>query len=650
MFKRRLIAFLLLVGAGLLVNLARLAHLQLVRGSEHAQRVEERMIRQRLLDTHRGDIVDRRGRILATDRACFALRVEYRVLLLDQVRRRCAALRIQGYSAPAAVRQVEEDLAPTGEAALLARWIRRYGRRHELSEADARRRLTEQATWTLNRAAELTERSREEIDSAADAIIARTQAIRTAVGSLVAEQTRSHVVLDGLDEQDAVNLRGDVEQMTGASVVASTERWYPYQSIACHVIGRTGRVNDRILREDPHGDDPLLSYLPTEDVGVSGVEKLCEATLRGVRGSQALRRGEEVTRRSPTGGATVELTLDIDLQQRLTDLLAGQAHHGAAVVLHVPTGEVLALVSTPTYDLNRYGRDVVFTEAVNTDKANLPLLNRAVARSYPPGSTVKPITALAGLSEGVITPSTAFPCLGKGDRRRPRCWSPVGHGSITLSDAIMHSCNSYFAHTADRLGYERLIGWMAGFGAGKPVGADLPGEAGGLAPDAAWVLKHDRRPIYPGDARAVAIGQGLLEATPIQIANATATIARDGQFLPPLLVSGNRDRQVPRDLPVRPEHLALVREGMYRVINDPASQTGYGHAARTGPVLCGKTGTAQTGRAGQYMAWFTGFAPRAHPQIAVAFVLEDTPEGGSSCIPMAEQTIAWCLELGYIEE
>ena len=647
MFKRRLMVFLALVGVGLLVNLARLAQLQLVRGNAYARNVEQRMMRRRLLDTHRGDIVDRHGRILATDRACFSLRVEYRVLLLDRVRRRCGALMNEGLGAPAALRQVEAELAPAGETTLLARWIRRYARRHDLSEADARRRLIEQVTWTLNRAAEVTGRPREEIDRAADAIIARTQRIRLAVGSLVAEQTRSHAVLNSLDEQDAVNLRQEAAQMIGASVAAATERWYPYRSVACHVIGHTGRVSAQTLRDDPHADDPLLGYLPAEDVGVAGVEKLCEPTLRGVRGRQTVRRGEEVTRTPPTGGETVRLTLDIDLQQRLTELLSAQDHHGAAVVLHVPTGEILALVSTPTYDLNRYGLNF---RSLVSEEADLPLLNRAAARNYPPGSTVKPITALAGLSEGVITPSTTFLCRGKNDPRRPRCWSTVGHGAIALSEAIMHSCNNYFARTADRIEYDRLIGWMRHFGIGEPVGTGLPGETSGLAPDQAWVWDHYERPLYPGDARAVAIGQGLLLATPLQIANATATIARDGQWLTPLLVFDRADRQIRRHLPAKPEHIAVVREGMYRVINDPASQTGYRHARRTGAVMCGKTGTAQTGQAGRNMAWFTGFAPRAHPTIAFAFVLEYTPEGGAGCIPMAETMIDWCEELGYFDE
>ncbi len=647
MFKRRLIVFLALVGLGLVINLARLAQLQLVRGADYARRVEQRMVRRRLLQAHRGDIVDRHGRILATDRACFALQVEYRVLLLDQIRRRCAALMRDGHGEAAAMRRVEADLAPTGEAKLLARWIRRYGRRHDLSQAEARSRLSEQAARTLDRAAELAGRPRADIDRAADAIIGRTQRIRLAVGSLVAEQTQSHVVLNGLDEQAAVTGRGELAEMIGASVVASTQRWYPYGPIACHVIGRTGRVDAETLRTDPHADDPLLGYLPAETAGVAGVEKLCEPVLRGVRGSQAVRRGEQLTRTPPTGGRTVHLTLDIELQQRLTDLLSGQPYHGAAVVLHVPTGEILALVSTPTYDLNRYERD--FPSLV-ADKANLPLLHRAIACSYPPGSTVKPLTALAGLSEGVISPSTTFLCRGRADPRRPRCWSSVGHGSLALSEAIMHSCNAYFARTADKLGYERIIAWMRRFGIGEPAGTGLAGEAPGLAPGPAWVRDHYERPIYPGDARATAIGQGYLEATPLQVANATATIARNGLWVSPLLVFGREDRQVRRQLPVKAEHVAVVREGMCRVINDPASQTGYSHARRLGAVMCGKTGTAQTGRPDRNMAWFTGFAPRSDPRIAFAFVMENTPEGGADYIPLAETMIDWCEELGYFDE
>jgi len=649
MFNRRLLMFLGFVAAAMVVGVLRLGQLQLVRGAKYAAEAERQLISGRRLHTYRGDILDRHGRILATDKACFELVVEYPALLLDQCRRRRQGLIArEGLSAAAAARHVTEEVVAAGEYSLLRWWVRSWGRRNDFTEAAAWTALAERVDQMLDRAATISGDPRDRINRTVDDIVRRVQRIRRSVGSPVAEETRSHTVLGALGEAAAVELRAEADRMIAASVEAGTRRWYPYGDLACHVIGRQGRVTTETLLADPHADDPLLEYLPSEHVGVSGAERTCEAVLRGVRGLQQTRADDgEVNRTAPIGGESVRLTLDIELQRQVTRLLLGVPYNGAAVILHVPTGEILALVSKPTYDLNTYGRRFRY---LADDEVNLPLLHRAVARGYAPGSTIKPVTALAGLAEKLITPATTFTCRGHADPRRPRCWSKVGHGPMALSEAIMNSCNSYFCRTAERLGVDRLTYWFRQFGMGAEPGTGLPGESGGIVPTRRWLYERHHRVFYPGDVRCMAIGQGPILATPLQVANATATIARDGVWLSPVLIFNLADRQQRRELDLPAGAAALVRDGMYRVVNDPASQTAYKYATRSGPVLCGKTGTAQTNRPGRNMAWFTGFSPRRDPQIALAIVLEHAGGGGPNCVPLADKAVALCKDLGYLTD
>jgi len=649
MFNRRLLVFLGFVAAALMVGVLRLAHLQLVRGRGYAERTERQFRSNRRLDTYRGDIVDRNGKILATDRACFEFRMKYWALRLDYARRQRDMLMTRhGLTALQADTQVVEETIEANQYALLRFWVRRHGRDNELSEAEAWTDLAARVDATLNRAATIAEVPREQIDRTVDGLVRRVQRVRLIVGMLTALETQSHPIIDALDEAAAVQLRGESDTMTAATVEASTYRWYPYQDLACHVIGRVGRVTAETLRGDPHADDPLLAYLPSEHVGVSGVERTCEPTLRGSRGTREVHAsGAELHRTPPRGGQAVRLTLDIDLQRELTHLMRQRPFNGAAVVLDVPTGEILALVSTPTYDLNTYTQQ--FGELIS-DEANLPLRNRAISQGYPPGSTIKPVAALAALAEGVVTPTTTFDCRGHADPRRPRCWSTRGHGPVQMPEAIMNSCNTYFARAAEKLGVDRLTYWYRQFGMGAAPGTGLPGESAGVVPTRRWLWRTYKRVFYPGDVRVMAIGQGPILTSPLHVANATATIARDGVYLSPVLVTDRADQQQRRELNLPDGAVRLVRRGMYRVVNDPASQTAYKHATRSGPVICGKTGTAQTGRAGGNMAWFTGFAPAANPRIALAIILEYAGGGGPNCVPLAEQAVAACEQLGYFND
>ncbi len=651
MYNRRLITFLILVLLGLLVALGRLVQLQLVQGETYAQTIEQSLRHRRLLGTTRGAILDRGGQKLAVDEACYDFCVDYRALVREPV--------------------------------WMARQARRLAHDEGLTLEQAHGELEQRIEWTLNRAAELAGVGRAEVDANVESVVRRVQAIRRAVGEPVAEQRQAHPVLRGLDSDTHIALSLEIERMVAADSRPSTRRRYPFQDLACHVIGRVDTVWAEDVQTDPSREDPLRRYEGIGDeIGRAGVERLCEQTLRGTRGERLWRRGGEVLRETPPQpGRDVRLAIDIRLQEEITRLLQGRPENGAAVVIDVASGDILALVSTPTYDLNSFKRDYSFTvdgerRGLVHDVVNLPLLNRAIAVAYPPGSTVKPLSGLAAVAEGLAGVHTPIECNGYLHVPTAfRCWiyrSYQGrHGPLDLAGSLEHSCNIYFYTMGEKLGAQRLLDWMGRFGLGHRPGTGLVEEASGHLPSAEWLWRRDRRSFVPGDARMMAIGQSLLSATPLQIANAMATIARDGVFLSPRLVIDGGPEQLRYDLNLPPDALQAVQEGMYRVTQPPGgtAKNVFRDVLFQGqPVqVCGKTGTAQASpqwidfnkdrkvqadeivNSGD-MAWFAGFAPYDRPQIAFVVVLEYVKSGGggSNCGPIARDLLKVCIERGYL--
>jgi len=633
MYRRRLKIFLGIMLALMLVELGRLVQLQILRGAEYRRRAERRLLGAgRPLPTVRGRILDRRGRVLAMDRPCFELCFRYEFLAGDRHWQR---------------RQVRALAESAGADARRARAL-------------FRRRV--QRTWRL--AEEITGVSREEMGRRARRIVEKVAAIRRLVGGPVREEHWAHPIVTGLDEPTAVALRERLPEMVGASVRPSHRRYYPYGDAACHLIGRLGPVSRERLERTARDQEPTAGYLVGDLVGVSGVEKACEdlpgpgggAGLRGRRGYRRVSYGGRVVEEVPARlGRDVHLTIDIELQRALARLLGDSGlvahdHPRAVVVLDVPTGEVLAAVSIPTYDLNEFARQF---QRLVADRADLPLLDRTVRGRYPPGSTVKPLVALAGLSEGRITETTTFLC--RGYLHSPEaftCWIwryHVGHGRLNVVQAIQHSCNVFFYHLGEDLGVARLRAWFERFGFAEPPGTQLPGESAGRLPD-------PRNVVGVGTARNLGIGQGPIAVTPMHVANAMAAIARGGEFRTPVLIRELASRQRRWKLPVSAGALALVQKGMYLVVN---SSQGTAKAARHPLVeVCGKTGTAQTAprrvggrvvRSGD-TAWFAGFAPYRNPRIAFVVMVEYVSEGGGKvCAPIARQVVETCLRMGYLD-
>jgi len=664
MYKQRIKVFLGLLAAVFLLLVGKLVQLQVIEGGQYRNKAEEAMRKVTILPVMRGKITDRNGHTLAMDEPCFDLCLDYRLLTND-------AGWIKGQ-----IRQIaREKHIDKAEAAVVFR--QRYDR-----------------TWATAR--ELAAKAGTDLDEAVKTVVEKVQAIRQIVNLdrtdeiTVAEEEQLHPVIARLDDLTAFGLREEIDagKLIGIAAEPSFWRKYPFGADACHVIGMTGKVwpdemESLNLKEDqaPWLERMRSNYLPGDTIGKVGVEKMCEQYLRGRRGYRRYRLSGETLREEPTvQGGDVHLTLDIVLQKRIAEMFEAKGFTGAAVVLDLgepgaPMNEVRALVSVPTYDLNDYAKDY---PSLVRDVVRLPLMHRAIVQRYQPGSTIKPMAAIAGLAEGVITTTSTIDC--RGYMYNPdsfRCWVyrnyGYGHGPLNVTEGLQHSCNIFFYTVGQRLGTRRLCDWFCMFGLAEPPGTGLLGERAGTVPTEQWLRARSNRGYQPGDARFMAVGQGLLTVTPLHMADAIATIARDGVFLSPTLTLEAGPKQVRRDLPIVPAHMQAVKEGMYRVVNERIYGTawkyfhGPGVTPVEGVVICGKTGTATTApqridsnnngridpddqvvRSGD-TAWFVGFAPKDNPRIALAVTVEYVEGGGGkNAGPIALEIVRLCKNMGYI--
>ncbi|MBI3301843.1 MAG: penicillin-binding protein 2 [Deltaproteobacteria bacterium] len=446
----------------------------------------------------------------------------------------------------------------------------------------------------------------------------------------------------------------------GVSVEVTTKRHCPADGFAAHLLGYVGEVNPREMSLFP-------GYRLGDLIGKFGIEKSWETDLRGQGGGQQIevdaagRRLRVLGEVEASAGQSLVLTLDQDLQQKAEAALAGK--EGAIVVLDVRTGDVLAMVSRPAFDPNLFARGITPEEwrSVTEDPLR-PLNNRAIQGQYPPGSTFKVMMAAAALEKGVISPATRFSCSGglPFGNHVFHCWKKGGHGSLDLQQAITQSCDVYFYQVGQRLGINAIAEYARRFGLGAPLGIALDHEAAGVIPDPAWKKERLGAPWYAGETLSVAIGQGYVTVTPLQMAVAAATIANGGTVYRPHVVKrvlsdeGETLKgyapEVIRKTGIRPQTLQLVRDGMRDVVNSP---TGTGKKAQLSDVLvAGKTGTSQViaGTRGkgttlprQYRdhAWFIAFAPANAPEVAVACLIEHAGQGGGAvAAPVAREVLA----------
>jgi penicillin-binding protein 2 len=456
--------------------------------------------------------------------------------------------------------------------------------------------------------------------------------------------------------------------LPGITLRARPRRSYADGPVAAHVLGYLGEIGPKqlkVLRDQ--------GYVLGDEVGQYGLEKKWEDFLRGQSGGQQVevdalgRRVRVLHEVTDVPGYTVHLTLDRQLQEVAFEALKGK--EGTIVALDVNTGDILAMVSTPAFDPNIFARGIKSDEWQGLTKDRLrPLNNRAIQGQYPPGSTFKVIMAIAGLEEGVLQPESRIsdPGFYYFGNRAFRDWKKEGHGAVDLYKAIVESCDVYFYQAGQRIGIDRIAKWARAFGLGEKTGAALDDEKSGIVPDSEWKRKRFRQPWFPGETLSVAIGQGYLTTTPLQIANMMAAIANGGTLYRPRLVNkiesvdGRTVREYGpekiRTIAVKPETLERVRNALADVVKSPR---GTGGASRSNLVeIAGKTGTAQVVEMkGAYLkseqlsyfsrdhAWFVAYAPVQNPQIAVAVLVEHGGHGGSAAAPLAKKVFEKYIEL-----
>jgi penicillin-binding protein 2 len=453
-----------------------------------------------------------------------------------------------------------------------------------------------------------------------------------------------------LDELAKIEARR--EWFPSVEIEEVTRRNYAEGAAVAHVLGYVSEVSERQLNDQGKG-----SGLERGDiVGKTGIEQEFDEMLRGRRGwmfvtVNNLGRpfGDAETGRAPTDGRALEVTLDGRLQRALHEAFGEET--GAGVFLDPGTGEVLALVSAPAYDPNVFagGIDAASWQSLEKDQRK-PMNPRPIANHYAPGSTFKVVMAVAGLESGVITPNTVMHCGGSAVfYGRPfLCWKMGGHGAVDLRSALTHSCNVYFYNVGQRAGIDAIAKWGDLLNLGRVTGIDLPGEKSGTMPSPAWKAKRyagtGNAKWFAGETISVSIGQGLVSATPLQMATMISGIATGAVPFAHVL---KRDARPARPLPVHPGTLPVIRRALADVVEE-----GTGTRAQLGPIrVAGKTGTAQVYKHSAGIdadklpkderdhAWFVGFAPAEKPEIAFAVMVEHGGHGGTTAAPIVRKVL-----------
>lgn len=470
---------------------------------------------------------------------------------------------------------------------------------------------------------------------------------------------------ENLSWSEVARIEINAPDLPGLMIDVGRSRRYPYGGEAAHVLGYVASVSEKDIDEDP------LLKLPGFRVGRAGIEKVHDMELRGTGGSSEVevnafgRMIRELSRREGQPGAEVMLTLDMGLQQYIAQRLGNES--ASVVVMDVRNGDVLAMVSNPSYDSNDFNRGLSsaeWQELVNNERA--PLINKSIAGVYSPGSTFKMMVLLAALEKGVISPDQKIHCSGEyelGDAKF-HCWKRHGHGFVDAQEAITESCDVYFYEIAKRTGIDRIAATARKFGLDAPSGIDLPGEQGGLIPTRDWKRATRDEPWHQGETVIAGIGQGFVLMTPLQMALMTARLANGGRAVVPRLTRAiGGTAQVPASpsaipsLNIPPGHLQLVTEAMDRVVNHA---TGTARRSATGIddfPMAGKTGTVQVRRItklereqgvrkNEDLPWkyrdhalFVGYAPADNPRYAISVVVEHGGGGSSTAAPIARDVL-----------
>lgn len=750
MFDRRVKIFLAILVLVTLVLMGRVLQLQVLGKSEWDKQAELLMTTDLLVETTRGRLLDRNGYVMAEDAPCIDAAVDYRVILFEP---------LDAYVSQIAGARVRSRVGESYRSILRSQRIAMIDQEKEVVRSDIR------IMW--DKLAEVSGITQDQMDDLRRSILRKVGQRRQKVAytrfnvaltaaqattkpaswyekllfdessdlpeideyvEMISEEREAHVIIPNVTNAVYNYLGKNRDRFPGLDLRASVHRRYPFHDVAAHVIGNLGKVTSENIRADQV--NPLRDYEPNDLIGKAGLESLCETLLRGTRGKierfvAGTSRTDRVT--DPIPGGDVFVTLDMELHRDVQQIfehveltykdglapaeLEKLPMPGAAVVLDVPTNQVLAMASYPSYNLNEFAE--IYSELAK-DLINRRQLNRATQFALEPGSTVKPIVGLGAMTQGLIGPHDAIECTGYlvlGGQRYSygRCWTmsayglahhvnpfedPHPNGMLTFSDSLQRSCNVYFETLGDRLGIAGLTTWYDRFGLGRATGL-------GIAESAGMIPREDNGPIKGNIQRGQrrtsswfsAIGQDRVLATPIQMANVAATIARDGIWMRPRLLMNERTNpQTPADkgadrldLHLSPAALAEAKAGMIKVVSTTA---GTGRSMRMDHItVAGKTGSAQaaplrlpvyedgkrtgwkplqmgtrnnpTPEAPWYRgwgdnedrrshAWVIGYAPAENPKIAFAVMVEYGGGGGATAGWVARQMLEACVVRGYL--
>ncbi|HEY4328634.1 MAG TPA: penicillin-binding transpeptidase domain-containing protein [Phycisphaerae bacterium] len=737
MFNRRLLILFVAFFLGFGILVLRLAKLQLVEAQLWRGRVAQFLHPQYSIESYRGMIVDRNGQVLARDVPSDELAIDYRAISFDDdwlTKKAADQLRAQGkwgdyFSSRAqrnlAIEEIKPDLydkiqaIPHAVAEILSQ-VDHISVEEELeivlqrySEISQKIHAIRQDVWsrkysrdTAAQAPSSGDRDSEVDDSALDAMFRQIQ---------LKDEVAAHTLRANLPPQVALYFKQHAADFPGLVVRDMSEynrREYPFGEATAHVVGTLRSIGPDALADHRFREPNLLAdneagdlsgYLPGDKVGETGIERLSEDILHGTRGERLLDLSDQPTQPSgaaagapstdarriePIPGKTVQLTLDAAMQRDIYTSLKDPAKHllkadpddpkdhFVAIVVLSMDGQILSLVSYPSYDPNTF--DATRAQLMR-DNYQRPLVNRATSEIYHPGSTVKPLLSVAALSEHVMTPTETVHCVGHFYPSRSdifRCEEV--HGDVSMVRAIAESCNVYFYTVGERLGVERETQWYSRFGFGADTGMEM-GEARGNLPSPSQRIDPDT---LKSDALLMGIGQGPIDATPLQMANAYATLLRGGIAVAPRILAATPPRQS-RVMQIPAQDLALIRQGMEQCTVEGTGKDIFGKFHLR---VAGKTGTAEMERKvfddkgnpiddplrplvnpdgspklkpdgtpafRQLMerhsdSWFIGYAPADKPQFIVAAIMEWGGYGGKHAAPLVREAFAQLESHGYL--
>ncbi len=603
-YNPRLRLFYVLVAVLVLVLLSGLAYRQLISGTLYSDREEIQNLRRVLVPGPRGNIYDRNGELLVGNRPRFAA-VVYLAELRTEFRQEFAELR-----RPYIERGLRTDQVPLPRMARTAVLQRYLDEINEILGRD------------------------ESVDS--DKL----------EGHLRRQLILPYFLINDLQPEEYAKLLEQIPIDSPIQVYSSSVRYYPHRSAASHVLGYVGSTLE--IPEEGVPGEKLMTFNIRGSQGREGLEQYFDDRIQGQTGGEiwvvdpAGFQHERIDKKKAVQGEAIVTSLDIDLQKTVEEALGD--YRGAAVALDPRTGEVLAMATSPGYDLNDFTPSLSTAAAAEINETGA-WPNRAAQGLYPPGSTFKLVTAMAALKDEHITPDTTAYCRGshRVAGRTFHCHNRAGHGEIDLARALQESCNVYFYEYGVQTGVDRISTEARRLGLNEKTGIELASETGRmLVGSAEWKRRVHNTPWFPGDTANLSIGQGYIRTTPLQMASMTAAFAtgRD-RITPTLLLNGNRDTAVATDpIGLTRQHYETILRGMIGAVESGTAR----NAAVPDVVIAGKTGTAQvpTREGRLHMAWFTGFAPAENPEIVVTVLVEGThPDdnygGGATAAPIARE-------------